>query len=111
MHFCDDTLVDFSLFQNAKTCGMERGLSENKCENVIQDKSCCTDKQIVVESQDNIKASFDTFTFDQQVFVAAFLYTYTNHFDGLETAFIAFRDYSPPFLIRDIQKLLETYRI
>ena len=72
MHYCGDALVDFSVVHNAKTCGMEKQESENDCHSVIQDDSCCSDKQVVVEGQDDLKISFDTLTFEQQVFVASF---------------------------------------
>ena len=111
MHYCGDMMVDFSLVHNAKTCGMEHDQSENDCHNIVQDDSCCTDKQIVVEGQDEIKASFDTLSFEQQTFVATFFYTYINLFDGLDTNIVPFREYKPPLLIRDIQKLHETYLI
>src|SRR5690606_24990324 len=96
IHFCGDTLVDFALFQNVKTCGMEVAQTKN-CDG-ISEKSCCSDKQIVVEPQDEIKASFHNVTFEQQVFVATFFYTYIDLFEGLDTNVIPFRDYRPPFL-------------
>ena len=111
MHYCGDALVDFSVVHNAKTCGMEKQQAENDCHSVIQDDSCCSDKQIVVEGQDDLKISFDTLNFDQQVFVATFFHTYINLFDVLDTNIVPFRDYKPPLLIRDIQKLHETYLI
>ena len=111
IHYCGDDLVDFSMFHNAKTCGMEKQKSENDCHNEVQDDSCCSDKQIVVEGQDEIKASFDTLSLEQQTFVATFFYTYINLFDVLDTSIVPFRDYKPPLLIRDIQKLHETYLI
>lgn len=110
MHYCGETLIDFSLFQNAETCGMEQ-LQTDNCEEGISEKSCCTDKQIVIEGQDDLKFSIDKITFEQQVFVATFFYTYINLFEGLDTNVIPFRDYKPPLLIRDIQKLHETYLI
>ncbi len=109
MHYCGDSLVDFSLVQNAHSCGMEGEAPTRDCENRITEKSCCTDKQVVIEGQDEIKMSLDTLNFDQQVFVASFFYTYINLFEGLDTNVIPFKDYKPPLLIRDIQKLHESY--
>ena len=104
-------MVDYAIGHSATTCGMEHEPSQNTCESEVLDDSCCTDKQIVVEGQDEIKASFDTLSFEQQVFVATFLHSYINLFDVLDTNIIPFRDYKPPLLIRDIQKLHETYLI
>lgn len=111
VHYCGDYMVDFSLIQNARTCGMEAEQKTDDCKTIITEDSCCTDKQIIVEGQDNYKQSFDTLNFEQQTFVATFLYTYINLFEDLDTNIIPFRDYRPPFLIRDIQKLHETYLI
>lgn len=109
MHYCGETLVDFSLTQNAQTCGMEAEKKTEDCHKVMTEKSCCTDKQLVVEGKDDLKLSIDTLNFDQQVFVASFFYTYINLFEGLDTNVIPFRDYKPPLLTRDIQKLHESY--
>lgn len=111
MHYCGDMMVDFSVVDNAATCGMDHDQSQNDCDNEAPDDSCCSDKQIVIEGQDNIKISFDTLNFEQQAFVTTFFYSYINLFDCLDKNIVPFRDYAPPLLIRDIQKLHETYLI
>lgn len=111
VHFCGDMMVDYAIGHNAAMCGMEHEPSQNTCESEKQDDSCCSDKQIVVEGQDEIKASFDTLSFEQQVFVATFFHSYINLFEGLDTNVVSFWDYKPPLIIRDIQKLHETYLI
>lgn len=111
IHFCGDSLVDFSLVQNTHTCGMEAEQKADDCHNLITEDSCCSDKQLVIEGQDDLKISFNTLNFEQQVFVATFFYTYIDLFEGLDTNVIPFRDYRPPILIRDFQKLHETYLI
>jgi hypothetical protein len=65
----------------------------------------------VVDGQDDLKTSYTNLTFEQQAFVATFFYTYFNLFDGLDKNIVPFRDYTPPYLIRDVQKLHETYLI
>ncbi|WP_150451294.1 HYC_CC_PP family protein [Arenibacter lacus] len=110
MHYCGDTLVDYSLFHNVQTCGMEE-LPSDSCDLDYQQTSCCTDKQLLVEGQDDIKTPFQKLTFGQQTFVATLYYTYINLFEGLDSNIIPFRDYKPPFLIWDLQKLQETYII
>ncbi|WP_310994171.1 HYC_CC_PP family protein [Aequorivita marina] len=111
VHYCGDMMVDFSVVQNATTCGMEHQPAENDCHNEVQDDSCCTDKQIVLEGQDEVKTTFHNLTFEQQTFVATFFYTYIKLFEDLDTNIVPFSDYKPPLLIRDIQKLHETYLI
>lgn len=111
MHYCGETLVDYSLTQSAHSCGMDMEVPTSDCEIQVLEDSCCTDKQVLIEGQDELKHSFDTLSLEQQNFVASFFYSYINLFEDLDSNIIPFRDYNPPFLIRDIQKLHETYLI
>jgi len=113
IHYCGDTLVDFSLYQKAEGCGMEKAqASKIACENpMLSQKSCCSDEQIVKQGQDDLKVSFDKLTFDQQVFVASFTYTYINLFEGTTSKEVPFTDPSPPFIRQDLQVLHQTFLI
>ena len=83
MHYCGDTLVETTLFNKAKGCGMEMEKpSTEGCS--ITKKNCCDDKQLVIDGQDELKLNFDKLTFEQQQFVASFVYTYINLFEGLD---------------------------
>ncbi|MBD0777317.1 hypothetical protein HPE56_05885 [Maribacter sp. ANRC-HE7] len=111
MHYCGDTLMDSAIFYKAENCGMvmEKSTSNSDCNITIND--CCSGEQIVIDGQDELKISFDTLTFDQQLFVASFVYTYINLFEGLEENVTSYRDYAPPLVFRQIYKLDETYLI
>ena len=110
MHYCGSTLVDKALFTKAKSCGMQmQTLSPTDC-SVIQ-KNCCSNKQLIVEGQDELQVTFNNFTFEQQVFVTAFFSNYINLFEELENHIIPFKEYSPPLVVRDIHKLDEVYLI
>ena len=110
MHYCGDSLVETAIFHKAKGCGMEMEKpSTDGCS--IKVKDCCSDEQLIIDGQDELKITFDKLTFDQQVFVASFVYTYINLFDGLEENVTSYRDYAPPLVIRQIYKLDETYLI
>ena len=111
MHYCGDSLVDFSFFHKAETCGMEIVGTAKDCKPAISQEPCCSDHQIVKEANHDLKTSFDKLTFGQQTFVATFFYTYINLFEGLDKNFVPFKDYSPPFIERDVQTLYETYLI
>ncbi len=112
MHYCGDSLVDFSVFTKAESCGMEKAQPAKSCENpVMTENDCCTDQQIVKEGNDELQTSFDKLTFEQQTFVVSFFYSYINLFEGLDENIIPFKDYSPPFIERDVQILYETYLI
>lgn len=116
MHFCGETMIDFSFVQQAETCGMESDSDPIKvtsaCENsTFTEKSCCTDTRVVKEGKDDLTISFDQLTFDQQVFIAVFTTSYVALFEGTETNHISFTDYPPPFLERDVQVLHQTFLI
>ena len=103
-HFCGDNLIDVAVFTEANKCG----------ENMEQTskKSCCKDEIEVVIGQDELQiASFESITFETQLFVATFAYTYINLFEGLPKQIIPFKDYSPPNLVFDIQVLDQVFLI
>lgn len=112
MHYCGDSLVDFSFIQKVKTCGMEKAQATFSCENpALSEKSCCTDKQVLKEGQDDLKLSLDHLTFEHQVFVVSFSYSYLNIFEVTEFTVDSFFDYPPPFIERDVQVLHQTFLI
>ena len=110
MHYCGDTLVETTLFNKAKGCGMEMEKpSTEGCS--ITKKNCCDDKQLVIDGQDELKLNFDKLTFERQQFVASFIYTYINLFEGLDKNVSSFEEYKPPLVVRQIFKIDETYLI
>jgi hypothetical protein len=113
MHFCGDHLVDYSLFESVDTCMMkaETTKSSSECALMDTEMDCCTDVEVVLQGQDDLKISFDKITFEQQAFVASFVYSYINLFEGFDENIVPFKEYSPPPLIRDIQILDQTFLI
>ncbi|VXC28578.1 HYC_CC_PP family protein [Maribacter litoralis] len=110
MHYCGDMLVDFSIMEQVKTCGMEKVKTD--CDNTTYtEKSCCTDTQLNVEGAESMKVSFDQLSFDQQVFVATFTYSYINLFQGIDSNEFSYKDYSPPFVKQNVQVLHQTFLI
>jgi len=110
-HYCGDELKDTSVFFEAEKCEMEKMMAETSCSLHQKKKACCEDVVEVVQGQDELKITFDTLSFDQQLFVASFVYTYTNLFEGLEENTTSFSEYPPPLIVRQIFKLDETYLI
>ena len=110
-HYCGETLVDTSLFAEADSCGMEAKAPapEDRC--TIQMKNCCTDVVDVIEGQDDLKIDFYSLDFEQQVFIASFVYSYINLFESVDKETIHFKDYSPPLIVRDIHILDEVFLI
>lgn len=105
-HYCGSRLVDVSVFSEAKGCGMETP-SETKLK-----KSCCKDVVDVIEGQDELNTvSFDNLDFKSQVFLSAYIYSFSVIFESLPKQIIPHKDYSPPNLVRDIQLLDDVFLI
>lgn len=102
-HYCGEHLVDSSLFSKAESCGMEiqNPLSGKDCS--FQKDNCCDDVIKQFTGQSELKTNISNLTFEQQVFVASFVYSYINLFEGLETNVVPFKYYSPPLLVNDLQ--------
>jgi hypothetical protein len=110
MHYCGGTLVETAIFQNAKGCGMEMEKPSNEgC--AITKKNCCKNEQSLVDGQDELQLSFNTISFEQQVFITSFVYAYTSLFEGFEKNVTAYDVYKPPLVVRQLYKLDETYLI
>jgi len=110
MHYCGDTLVETAIFQKAKGCGMEmENPSTEGCS--ITTKSCCNDEQLVIGGQDELQLQVDNITFEQHVFIAAFIYSYHNLFESLNKHIPSYQQYIPPLVVRQLYKLDETYLI
>lgn len=108
-HFCGDTLIDVAIFSKANTCGMDMdALAKISPEK----KDCCKDELEIVKGQDQLKkTSFEDLYVDQQFFLTAFVYSFTNLFEGLPEQVIPHKDYSPPNLVTDIQVLDQVFII
>ena len=102
-HFCGGHLVDKAVFSKAETCGMQMSAAA--------ESHCCTNEKVSVEGQDELKISFDSFDFHQQLFITSFTYTYIELFESLPKQVIPFKDYSPPLLVTDIQLVDQVFLI
>lgn len=111
MHYCGETLMDSAILHKAETCGMEMGNSTPNSDCNITIKDCCSDEQIVIDGQDELKLNFDKLTFEQQQFIASFVYTYINLFKGLDATISSYEEYKPPLVVKQIFKIDETYLI
>lgn len=110
MHYCGDTLVETAFFHKAKGCGMEMEKPSTKSCSITK-KSCCDDKQLSVEGQDELQLTVDKISFEQQIFIASFVYTYINLFENIDKNVSSFETYKPPLVVRQIFKIDETYLI
>ncbi|MDB4291830.1 hypothetical protein N9954_00365 [Maribacter sp.] len=115
MHYCGDHLVDFSMYDKVDTCMMkaEKSKDSSSCEIMEMEieTNCCSDIEVTIEGQDDLKISFDNLTFEQQQFVFSFTYSFINLYKEADENIVPFRDYVPPPLLRDVQILDQTFLI
>ena len=110
MHYCGDILVDTAIFHEAKGCGMEMQKPLSKGCAVIK-KGCCNNEQLVIDGQDELQFRTDIISFDQQVFIASFLYSYDTFFKDYDKNLSSHLAYKPPLVIRQLYKIDEMYLI
>ncbi|WP_394749906.1 HYC_CC_PP family protein [Spongiimicrobium salis] len=108
-HFCGDTLVDSTLFKEAKTCGMQMHEKDSSSKSMMD---CCSNEQEHVEGQDELQLSVvDTLSLEQQLWVFSFTYTSYFFFEEKTPKKTILREYPPPLIVKRIYQLDETYLI
>ncbi|TVZ27163.1 hypothetical protein JM83_2188 [Gillisia sp. Hel_I_86] len=110
-HYCSNVLVGSSLFGYVETCSMQVRQKPFLLECDISKKDCCSNEQMTVEGQENVKASFDKLEKDKQLLVAAFIHNNLNLFFELQADLNYFKYYTPPHLVKDFQVLGQTFLI
>lgn len=115
MHYCGDHLVDFSMFDKVDNCLMksEKSDTSGSCEITAMksEMNCCSDIEVTIEGQDDLKISFDKLTIDQEQFVISLAYSFTSLFEDTDEKSSPFKDYVPPPILRDVQVLHQTFLI
>jgi hypothetical protein len=109
-HYCGSFLVDQAVFSKALSCGMDMK-SHSETDLMDQDDNCCRNQNISVDGQDELKISFNSMDFDQQVFIAAFTFSFNELFEELPQQVIPYKNYTPPLIVKDIPVLNDTFLI
>ena len=108
-HYCGSFLVDQAIFSKASSCGMD--VPSHSGTDLMDEDNCCSNQNISVNGQDELKISFQALDLNQQLFLTAFAYSYSNLFEGLPQQVIPFKNYSPPLIVKDIPVLNDTFLI
>lgn len=110
VHICGDMLVKANMFHSTEGCGMDmENPATESCS--ITDDNCCDEGQISIEGQDELQLSVNKISFEQQIFVASFIFTYFHINAWTENVSPSFEEYAPPLVVKPIFKLDETYLI
>lgn len=112
MHYCGNRLVDVALFKKAESCQMKSFVSVKPCAETVKKKSCCSDKQIVFEAQDDLKNPVMDLSFGQETFFISYFYSFVSLLKNNATQKkINIVGHSPPILHKDFQILYESFLI
>ena len=112
-HYCGGDLVNIAVFFEVDSCEMEMEMkmSSTSDDCNLEQEDCCNDVVKIVEGQSELRMDISNLSFNQQVFVASFVYSYVNLFEGLDKNIVPFKNYSPPLLVTDIQVLDQVFLI
>jgi hypothetical protein len=110
-HYCGDHLVDAGLFSKAESCGMEMEKPSPNKDCSIKKSNCCSDIVKQFDGQNELKTQVINLDVEQHLFIASFIYSYVNLFEGLDKNIIPFKNYSPPLLVTDIHVLDQVFLI
>ena len=110
-HYCGDNLVDFSFFGQVESCGMEIRQTQNSHNDNFDSNDCCDDVTFSKNGQHDLKLTFEKLSFEQQHFVASFVYSYLNLFEGLQENVVPFSCYSSLLFVKDIHILDQIFLI
>nr|WP_081740374.1 hypothetical protein [Aquimarina pacifica] len=110
MHYCGDTLVDTAIFSKVKTCGIEKAVSSTSGCSVTK-KSCCSDKELMFEGQDELNTPFNQITIEHRFFIDSFYYVYIRSFEDVNNNVIPTEEYPPPLLYKEYYILNQTFLI
>ena len=110
MHFCGDTLVDYSFFDSDAKCGVQLAESDTaQCPMSLM--NCCTDAELVQEGQDQVTFLIENLSVDQQLFLVSYISTFLIQINNYSTESTEIPDYPPPLVKKDFQVLYETFLI
>lgn len=110
-HYCGGEIVDSALFSKVDACSMDMQKTSSENDSCDNDNNCCKDIIKHIEGQSDLKVDFSSLNYEQQVFVAFFVYSYINLFEGLKENIIPFKYYTTPFLVTDILVLDQVFLI
>jgi hypothetical protein len=111
MHYCGEMLVNYSFTHTVEGCGMDNmaTATSSSCDEVLSKKSCCSDEQLIVEGQDEVKVTWDSFSLDQQQLLVVHTYSYIALFLGEEQKETPVKAHAPPLIVDDIYLLDQSF--
>lgn len=110
-HYCGKSLIDTAVVFAAETCGMEirKPVENSGCS--ITKKGCCSEDQLLVDGQDQLKHELSELSSVPQLLVFTNIITHLISLEGFKRDTPDYRAHAPPSPERPIYKLYERYLI
>ncbi|SHI68807.1 hypothetical protein SAMN04488513_101997 [Pseudozobellia thermophila] len=110
-HYCMGRLMDVSLFVDVEDCGMDMTFMSDSRE-TVEKKSCCDDKVIVWEGQDDATTSPGYMVdLGQGYFLMACASSWFAPLEPLSLHPVPHERYIPPKIVKDIHLLDDVFLI
>lgn len=110
LHYCCDKLIDIGIFEQAETCRVKSQKSgTDNCKDLSE--SCCHKDKIFKIGHDDLKKSFNDNFINKPINFVETHFTYIKAFLELKGKTNPINDYRPPFLIKNITILHESFLI
>lgn len=110
-YYCGDELVNSAFLSKMTACEMDMQMTSSLENCNFEEEDCCSDDTKQCKAQSELETQVLNLYFEQQVFIASFIYTYINLFEGLDNNVVPFKNYTPPFIVKDIQVLDSVFLI
>lgn len=110
-HICGGEIADYSFVGTLERCEMPISNHNNTKETFLNKIPCCQDIIETIDSSNDELTVVKELDIEQVQFVTAFVYSYINHFEGLEQHVIPFKNYLPPLITKDISVIYDTFLI
>ncbi len=111
-HYCMGRVMDVSFFAHADDCGMDMDMPSGDDSEMEASDSCCSDKIVHIQGQDDLKASsFAEIGLDQLHFLLAVTHFQTFLSSETKEQPVPHDQYPPPILVKDIHLLDQVFLI
>jgi hypothetical protein len=112
-YYCGGNLVDSTIFSKDDFCdtAMQMTVTMQDEDCTFKADSCCNIEVKLVEGQKELNSNFSNLNFEQQQFIASFVYAYINIFGEVDSTIIPFKNYDSPIVDEEITVLYQTFLI
>ncbi len=110
-HVCGGEIADYSFIGNLESCEMPNSDHNNTDETSLNKISCCQDIIETIQGANDELVIVKELDIQQEQFITAFIYSYSNLFEGSAKNNVPFKEYKSPIVTKDILVLYDIFLI